>query len=368
MQRNPEIADLLASGLIHGFDGAMDWLPRHEIIDPATKRTTYGELDGRRVSLAMDSLMAMDAPYSQPGMITTPNAGIPALLTTYVDPKLIEVILQPLKAAEIYGEAQKGDWTTDTAMFGMVEMTGGAAAYGDFSQNGRSDANTNWPQRQNFGVQTMTEWGDREVARMALAKVDWAARKNISSANTLNRWMNAVFFYGVGTSLQNYGALNDPALPAALTPATKAAGGTSWQNALPTEILADVQTGYFNLQTQSGGNIDRDSALKLVISPQTDTYVANTNSFGLTASEMLKKAFPNLTIETAPQLLSGTTYSYQMFVEEYEGQRSVECVFAEKMRAHRMVMDTSSQRQKKSAFAWGTLWYRPMFQVQMAGI
>lgn len=377
-QRPDMEAWLGAQGI--AMEGARGLLPRHKLPSPMRRQlaldasgrlvadgdaggaTIWGELDRENVELALDAV------YNQPSLITSPNAAIPALLSTWVDPKLIEVILQPLEAEDLYGVVQKGDWVTDTAMFGMIEMTGEASAYGDFVTTGRSDINTNWPQRQSFGVQTFTEWGDRELARYALAKVDAAARKNISSANTLNRWMNASYFYGVGTSLQNYGALNDPSLSAALTPATKAAGGTSWQNALPTEVLADVQSGYSTLVTQTGSNIDRNARITLGIHSVTDTWIANTNSFGLTAAEMIKKAFPNLTIKTAPQYLSGSTYSYQLFLSDIDGQQTVECAFAEKMRAHRMVMDTSSQRQKKSCFSWGAIWYQPMGQVQMSGI
>ena len=64
---------------------------------------------------AHDGMIACDA---QPTLITQTNAGIPAFLSTYFDPKLIEVLVAPMKAAEIVGdEIKKGDWTTETAMF-----------------------------------------------------------------------------------------------------------------------------------------------------------------------------------------------------------------------------------------------------------
>ena len=40
---------------------------------------------------------------AQPTLITTSNSGIPAFLSTYIDPKLIEVLVSPMKAAEIVG-------------------------------------------------------------------------------------------------------------------------------------------------------------------------------------------------------------------------------------------------------------------------
>jgi hypothetical protein len=95
--------------------------------------------------------MAQDA---QPALITTSNSGIPAFLSTYIDPKLIEILVAPMKAAEIVGEEiKKGDWTTETAMFPVVESTGETSSYGDYSNNGVAGANTNFPQRQSYHYQ-----------------------------------------------------------------------------------------------------------------------------------------------------------------------------------------------------------------------
>jgi len=361
MHRNSEIAQLEQQGIIV-WPGAMDYLPRLDMVDPATKARTFGELDGSRLTMAMDALVG-----TQPTLVTNANSAIPALLTTYIDPKLIEVLLTPLKSEVIYGAAKKGDWNLDTALFPMVEMTGEAATYGDFAETGRSDANVQWPQRQNFLWQTFTEWGDHELDRMGLARIDWAARKNLSSANTLNRFANLVNFFGVA-GLQNYGGLNDPSLSAALTPATKAAGGTGWKGALPTEILADVQAMFAQLQIQTGSNLELDVPMTLALHSTSEVYLANTNSFGLTAMEMIRKVFPRIKVENAVQYLSGTTYSAQLIVEEIEGQRTCETVFSEKLRAHRVVMATSSQKQKKSAGGFGTVIYRPVGIVNMTGL
>jgi len=366
--RNPELTQLAErAGIV--FDSAIDFLPRMQAMDEAgkPKAGSYGALDGPKVQLAMDE-MAMDAPvYNQPQPVTSPNAAIPAFLTTYLDPKLIEVLLTPLKSEEIYGTVKKGDWLTETAMFALVEPTGEVATYGDFNQSGRSSANVNYPQRQSYLYQTMTEWGERELERMGLGKVDWAARLNISSANTLNRFANLINFFGV-SGLQNYGGLNDPSLSAALTPATKAAGGTGWQKALPTEILADIQTMFAQLQIQTGSNLELDAPMTLALHSISELYLANTNSFGLTAMEMVRKVFPRMKVVNAVQYLSGTTYSAQLIVEDIEGQRTCESAFNEKMRAHRIVMDTSSFRQKKTAGGWGTIIYRPVGIVSISGL
>jgi hypothetical protein len=138
-----------------------------------------------KVNEGAGNRIALDA---QPTLITTSNAGIPAFLSTYVDPKLIEVLLTPNKAAEILGEARKGDWLTETAMFPMVESTGEASSYDDYNGNGRAGVNVQFENRQSYLYQVFTEWGERELERMGLARVDWAARMNIASAITLDKF------------------------------------------------------------------------------------------------------------------------------------------------------------------------------------
>lgn len=374
--RNPELDQIADRAGIHFLPGAVDYLPRLPARDKQGKAMDgkWGEFDMPNVSLAFDEMMASDAAtattYAQPTLVTQPSGGILSLMTTYVDPKLIEVLLSPTKAEEVYGVRKLGDWTTQTAAFSLVENTGEVASYGDFNESGRADANVNWPQRQSYLFQTFTEYGDLEAERMGLAKVNWVAQKNISSANILNEFQNLTYFFGV-SGLNNYGGLNDPGLSPALTPGTKVAGGTSWQNALPTEIVTDVQSMFTSLQQAThgtGGNLDLDAPLTLALSPISEVYLMNPNTYGLMAIGMLKVIFKNLRVVSAVQYQSGTTYSAQLIADEIKGQKTTQCAFNEKMRAHRIVPDTSSFRQKKSAGSWGAIVYRPIGVAEMSGI
>lgn len=364
---NPEIADLATRyGIV--FDGAIDFLSRSEMAG-RTGADRHGGFDPDKLRLAMDAAFAYDAPsYNQQPLVTNPNGGIPAFLTTYLDPKLIDVLLAPIKAEEVYGSRKMGDFTTQTAMFAMIERTGEAAAYDDYAETGMSGINWQYPQRQSFNFQTITETGDLETERADLGKVNLVAQKNISSANTLRRFYNLTGFFGVA-GLQNYGGLNDPNLSAALTPATKTAGGTGWQKALPTEILADVQAMYAQIVTQVVGNVELDSPMTLALHPVTQAWLMNTNSFGLSAMALIRPVFPRLKVVTAVQYLSGAgIYSAQLIVDEIEGQRTAETAFNERMRAGRVIMALSSMKQKKSAGTWGTVIYRPIGIVSMAGL
>lgn len=322
------------------------------------------QADGIALRMANDGF-ACDA---QPALVTTSNSGIPAFLSTYIDPKLIDVLVSPMKAAEIVGdEVKKGDWTTETAMFPVVESTGVTSAYGDYSESGNAGVNSNFPQRQSFHYQVMTQWGERELERAGLARIDWANRVNIASALTLNKYQNKTYFFGV-SGLQNYGLLNDPSLSAAISPTTKTAGGTGWTNATALEVLADIQKLYKQLQSQANGLVELDTAMTLAMSPASEVALTKTTEFNVNVSDILKKNFPKLTVKTAPEYTTDSGELVQLIVDEVEGQRTASCGFTEKMRAHPIVVQSSSFKQKKSQGTWGTVIFRPFLIAQMLGV
>jgi len=331
---------------------------------------TYRDLIG----IAQDgSLMAMDAAFP---LVTTGNSGIPAMLSTYLDPKMIEVLVAPMKAADAAGgEVKKGDWTTRTAMFPVIESTGEVTSYGDYNNSGSSGANFQFPQRQSYHYQTITQWGERELADAGLAKVDWAARLNIASALALNKYQNKTYLFGVA-GLQNYGMLNDPSLSADVVPNTKAATGTAWIlpsgqiNATNLEILQDVQKLFFTMQARLNGLIDVDTPMTMIMSPQSSVglTVANGTVTTVTAWDLIHKAFPNLVLKTVPEYATGAGQKLQLVVDEIEGQRTWDCAFTEKMRAHPIILELSAFKQKKSAGTWGTILFRPIGVGSMLGI
>ena len=308
-------------------------------------------------------LMAADA---QPTLITAANAGIPSLFTTYVDPAIIEVLVSPTKAAELYGETKKGTWVSDTAMFIMAERTGEVSSYGDFSQDGMSNANVQFPQRQSYHYQTNTRWGERELARAAEAKVDWANQVNMASALTLKKYQNLTYLYGVA-GLQNYGGTNDPSLPAPIT-----VTGT-WFGATGSFIYADVLRLVQQIIAQGNGLLDAESTYTMGISPGNVVNFNATDDFNVNVYTQIKTNFPNLKIVTVPEFAinggggAGGTEFVQLIADSVEGQRTAECAFTEKMRAHAIVTKTSSWEQKKSQGSWGTIIYQPFAIAAMTG-
>jgi hypothetical protein len=279
-----------------------------------------------------------------------------------------------MKAAIIVGdEAKKGDWTTDTATFLMVESTGEVTSYGDFSNSGSSGANVNFPQRQSYHYQTNTQWGEKELERAGKAQLDWVSRQNVASVLTLNKYQNKTYFFGV-SGLQNYGLLNDPNLNANITPTTKAAGGTGWfdgsgnPNASALEVFADIQKLYRQLQSQSNGLVELETPMVLAMSSKSQAALTFLTINNVNVSTMISSNFPNMRIETAPEYSTASGELVQMIVEELEGQRTATCAFTEKLRAHAVVVKSSSYLQKKSQGTWGTVIFRPFAIAGMLGV
>lgn len=313
--------------------------------------------------VARSTRLAMDA---QPSLVTQSNAGIPSYLTVYVDPKLIEVLVSPMKAAVVVGnEVKKGDWLMDTAVFPVVESTGETSSYGDYSENGRAGVNTNFPQRQSYHYQVITNWGERELERAGLAKIDWANRTNIASVLTLNKFQNLTYFFGVA-GLQNYGLLNAPALPASIDPINQA-GAILWADKDALQVYEDIQALFAQLQTQANGLVDLETKMTLAMSPVSQVSLTKATSFNVNVMTLLKTNFPNMRIETAPEYATASGNLVQLFPDELEGQRTVDVAFTEKLRAHPVKVELSSFKQKKSQGTWGAIIYRPILIASMIG-
>lgn len=313
-----------------------------------------------------DAVFAHDA---QPGLITTSNSGIPAFLSTFIDPKLIKILIAPNKATEIVGkEIKKGDWTTDTAMFPVVESTGEVSSYGDYSNEGKSGANTNFPERQSYHYQTVTQWGEKQLAKAALAKIDWANQVNVASVSTLNKFQNKTYFYGV-KGLKLYGLLNDPTLIAPIAP-TSEAGAVTWAAKDALGIYNDILALFTQLQTQTGNTslIEMEDKMTLAMSSGVRPNLGKVTQYNVSVEDMIKKNFPNLTIKTAPEYATASGNLVQLIVDAIDGQETAETAFTEKLRAHPVVIELSSFRQKKSQGTWGTIIYQPLGIAQMLGV
>jgi Fe-S cluster biogenesis protein NfuA len=334
--------------------------------------------DAMYLSDQPEARMAMDA---QPTLITQSNAGIPAFLTTVVYPKVINVLLAPNNAAEVLGERRMGDWKDQTQLFPLVENTGFVASYGDYQTAGKSDTNYNFPQRQSYLFETAIEYGDLETERASLAKINIPMQKQLSAAVVMKKAQNLFYLYGI-QGLQNYGLTNDPALSAPLAPGLKANGGVQWfvnnyPNATGAEVFSDVVALATYLINQSGNIITAKSKMTLALSGGCASALNFTNTFNVNVEDQLKKNYPNLRVVQVPQYaqVSSTNSQgvaagnlVQLVADEFGGQETGFCAFNEMLRAHRLIPDMSSFKQKWSSGSWGAIIMQPVAFAQMIGV
>ena len=310
--------------------------------------------------------LAMDA---QPQTVTAQNVGIPAYLANLLDPQMVRVLVTPMKAAVVYSEVKKGDYTTVTTQFPTVESTGEVAPYGDYNNSGMVGSNYNWVPRQSYHYQTVAQYGDRETELFGLAQINYVSDINYSSALVLNKFQNKSYFYGIA-GLQNYGGLNDSSLSAAISPSTKLAGGTTWAVAQAFEIFQDILLLYQQIQTQlQGYEIDRDTPMTLAMSPTLEPNLGKVTQFTLASVRVaIKDNWPNLKIVTAPEYNTSAGQLMQLIVDEIDGVKSTYSAFTEKLRAGRIIPQLSSFQQKKIGGTWGTIIRRPLAIAQMIGM
>lgn len=336
--------------------------------------------DEFKSSEASIAKLAMDAA----GTLTTdPNSAIPAMLTTSIDPDVIRVIFAPLQIAKILGgEKKSGDWLDETRIFPVVEETGEVSSYDDFSNNGRAGVNFNYPQFQSYLFQTIVGYGEREVERAGLMRISYVSELQGAASGLLNRFGNLAYAFGI-TGLQNYGLINNPYLSAYLTPAIKAAGGTTWfvgntPNATANEVYNDILAGVSQIIAQTNGAVEMDSPMTLALSPQSQLAMKFTNAFGVSVADLLKQGFPSMKIVPAPQYgtksaVNPQGYSlagniFQIIVDNVDNQKVAYPAFNEKLRTHKLIPELSAWKQKMTSGVWGTITRMPFAISGMLGI
>lgn len=368
MNRNEAIA---------AWNEVRDVYAANGLVLPQVRMFIPDELKSSGASLAQ---LAMDAAGT---LSTDPNSALPAMLTTAIDPEVIRIVFAPLQMAEILGgERKAGDWLEETRIFPVIEETGEVSSYDDFSNNGRSGINFNYPQFQSYLYQTFVAYGERETERAGLMRINYVSELQGAASDLLNRFGNAAYAFGI-TGLQNYGLLNNPYLSAYLSPAVKAWGGTTWFNngspaATANEVYNDILAVVEQIINQTNGAVDMDASMTLALSPQSQLALKFTNSFGVSVADLLKQGFPNMKIKTAPQYGQRTStnsvgYStvgnvFQVIVDEVQRQKTAYPAFNEKLRAHKLIPEPSSWKQKMTSGVWGTILRIPIGIAGMLGV
>lgn len=310
-----------------------------------------------------------DSAKSMQGVVADaldPNTAVPAYMTAYANPRVIEVLTAKRNYRAIAPEVKNGDWSTAFTQFRSLEFTGTTTPYQDYDANGQANVNTAFPTRKQYRFQTTLRVGDLEQDMNAQARIDLFAEKQRSAAILLEISFNKYAFYGVD-GVGVYGLLNDPNLNSDLTPTT-GVGGNTWALKTADEIMADFAKMYSKLYERSNGWIDGNTRTKLVIAPACMAELNKVNAFGVSVKKMLADTYPNMEILNAAEMVTGSGNLAMILAEEIEGQPTVEFGYTEKYKAHSIIRESSSMHQKISAGTYGAIVYMPFAIVTMLGV
>ncbi|UAW63479.1 DUF2184 domain-containing protein [Mycoavidus sp. HKI] len=286
----------------------------HSYIGPrAVRQLELSNVDGyqalSRIGIGMDdaivySMMdAMPDASPMPGL-TTPSITTPAQFLQNWLPGFVRVITQARNIDECVGILTAGSWEDEEIVQGVMELTGTARPYGDYTNVPLSSWNVNFEQRTVVRFEKGMRTVPLEEKRASKMGVDSPASKRAAAADALEIARNRIGFLGYNAG-QNitYGLLNDPSLPPYSTlPKSKGANGsTKWRDKSFSEITADIRTMVSDLRSQSGGNIKpKVIPLTLVLGELAVDYLSVTE-LGNSVQEWLTKTYPTMRVVSCPE-------------------------------------------------------------------
>lgn len=254
----------------------------------------------RRLMAGAKSRMAMDS--LQPD-VTTPSVSTPVQFLQNWLPGWVFIATAARKIDDLIGLQITGEWSDEQVVQGVLERTGVASLYQDYTNVPLSSWNTNFVYRTVVRFEEGLKVGMLESARAARQEVDDAGMKREAAALQLEIQRNSVGFYGYSGVSNNYGFLNDPGLSAYVEVAAGASSSTSWSEKTFLEICNDIRTAIVALRTNSQDTIDPEKLdLTLAVATASVDYLSTTSDFGISVFDWLKQAYPKIRVVSAPQL------------------------------------------------------------------
>lgn len=284
--------------------------------DAAVVEAAYRELDALGVHIPRhfisNAMKAMDLHSLGSGMdaltplassITTGSISTPVQFLQAWLPGFVHVITSARKADELLGISTVGSFEDEEVIQGILEPMGSAVPYGDYTNVPLSSWNVNFQRRSIVRFEQGARIGVLEELRAARMRVSTAAEKRNAAALQLELARNDVAFYGYNAgNNRTYGYLNDPNLPAYVSPTT-GAGGNTWALKTFLEIVADIRKLAAGLQTQSGDVIDPEKVpTTLGLATAVAQYLSVVSDYGISVRQWMRETYPLMRIVSAPEL------------------------------------------------------------------
>lgn len=279
----------------------------------------FNEREIRQMASAMAQDMAMD---DQQSGITSASIVTPVQFLQNWLPGFVRVITAARKIDEIIGITTSGSWEDEEIVQGVLEYSGNAVPYGDYSNVPLSSYNANFERRTVVRYEKGIKVGSLEEARAGRIRVNAAAEKRGAASLALEIERNKTGFYGYNSGAdRTYGFLNDPNLSNYGSLPNGTAGHTYWSSKTTLEIIADIQAAAAALQTNSQDTINpRDIETTLVLPTAVVQYLATVTTLGYSVEKWVKDTYPKMRIVSAPQLntANGGANVFYLFADQVE--------------------------------------------------
>lgn len=251
--------------------------------------------------LAEMQAVAMDA--IQP-TITTASLGTPVQFLQNWLPGYVETMTSARRIDELAGLMISGAWEDEQVVQGVLERTGNASLYGDYTNVPLSSWNTNFVYRTVVRFEEGMQVGVLEAARAGRVNIDDSAMKREAASTSLEIIRNSVGFVGFNAgNNETYGFLNAPELGAYIPVPAGAGGSTLWANKTYLEITNDIRLAMSTLRTQSQDNINpKTEQLTLALPTDSVDYLTVTSDFGNSVQQWLDESYPGVRVVSAPEL------------------------------------------------------------------
>lgn len=250
----------------------------------------------RAYGVAMDSIQPNITTPSIPGLVQFLQQWLPGQVYTMTAKREID---------EFVGIQTQGAWEDEQVVQALLDPTGYAIPYGDYTNVPLSDWNQTYPFRTVVRFELGMRVNNLEELRAARVRANSGQAKREACGRALEICRNLVGFNGYNSGNDNtYGFLSDPGLSAYVTVANTGSGSsTEWKNKTFLEIQADLLTAFQTLRTQSQGNIDaKKLATTLAVATNAVDYLSVTSDFGISVMAWLNAAYPMCRVVDAIQL------------------------------------------------------------------
>lgn len=276
----------------------------HDVRDLAKLGIVFDghSLDGMYKNFASQSDVVMDAAPLAP--LSTPSISTPIQFLQAWMPGFVQYITQARKIDELVGITTIGDWEDEEVVQGFSERTGWAQPYGDNTNFALGNYNVNYEARTVVRFDAGIRVGRLAEKRAAKMNYNDVENRRAGAVQSLEISRNAIGFYGYNNGMgRTYGYLNDPNLPAYNNVAAGAGGSTEWASKTALEIIKDLLTAIAGLRVQTGGNIDvKKTPLNLDMAMSCVDLLSTTTELGMSVLDWLAKNYPNITVNSAPEL------------------------------------------------------------------